>query len=215
MTVTDPLLPILQTIHLGKCTHAHHFRARFQTLTAALSSGRHVVREEATTSTATSTSNLNKAAPPPPPPTSHASITTNGTVSCLGSVTRHQRRNSSSSSASTAAEEAAVNVPEVKRLFREKLEETKRRALDGGGDARNARQHSRGKLSARERLEVLLDPGSFREYDMLKTHRCTDFGMEKDLVPGDGVVGTECFLWRMLFSVGSFLSHYAVVLDDR
>ncbi|CAM9519802.1 unnamed protein product, partial [Ectocarpus sp. 8 AP-2014] len=85
-------------------------------------------------------------------------------------------------------EEEAVNIPEVKRVFREQLEETKRHALAGGGDARLERQHSRGKLSARERLEVLLDPGSFREYDMLKTHRCTDFGMEKDLVPGDGVV---------------------------
>ena len=93
----------------------------------------------------------------------------------------------STSSAATPAA-VAVNVPEVKRMFREELEETKRRALEGGGEGRLARQHARGKLSARERLEVLLDPGSFREYDMLKTHRCTDFGMEKDLVPGDGVV---------------------------
>lgn len=76
-------------------------------------------------------------------------------------------------------------------MFRERLEETKRRALEGGGEARLARQHARGKLSARERLEVLLDAGSFREYDMLKTHRCTDFGMEKDLVPGDGVVSSR------------------------
>lgn len=73
-------------------------------------------------------------------------------------------------------------------MFRERLEETKRQALGGGGEARLARQHARGKLSARERLEVLLDAGSFREYDMLKTHRCTDFGMESDVVPGDGVV---------------------------
>lgn len=52
-----------------------------------------------------------------------------------------------------------------------------------------ARQHERGKLTARERVETLLDPGSFREYDMLKTHRCTDFGMDEDHHPGDGVVG--------------------------
>lgn len=88
----------------------------------------------------------------------------------------------------SSAAAAEVNVPEVKRAFREKLEETKRQALEGGGEVRLARQHARGKLSARERLEVLLDAGSFREYDMLKTHRCTDFGMEDDLVPGDGVV---------------------------
>lgn len=51
-----------------------------------------------------------------------------------------------------------------------------------------ARQHARGKLSARERVDVLLDAGSFREYDRFKTHRCTDFGMEREHVPGDGVV---------------------------
>ncbi len=83
-------------------------------------------------------------------------------------------------------------------MFREKLEETKRRALEGGGEARRARQHARGKLSARERLEVLLDAGSFREYDMLKTHRCTDFGMEKDAVPGDGVVSCRTYRKRLL-----------------
>lgn len=82
----------------------------------------------------------------------------------------------------------AVNVPEVKRAFRKHLEDTRRRALEGGGENRLARQHSRGKLSARERVEVLLDEGSFREYDMLKTHRCTDFGMDEEHSPGDGVV---------------------------
>ncbi|CAM9998567.1 unnamed protein product, partial [Hapterophycus canaliculatus] len=107
-----------------------------------------------------------------------------------------------------AAEGGAVNVPEVKRVFREKLEETRRRALEGGGETRLTRQHSRGKLSARERLEVLVDPGSFREYDMLKTHRCTDFGMEKDFVPGDGVVtgrgeinGRTVFVFSQDFTV--------------
>lgn len=81
-----------------------------------------------------------------------------------------------------------VNIPEIKRSFREHLDETRRLALEGGGEARINRQHSRGKLSARERLDALLDPGSFREYDMFKTHRCTDFGMEENVVPGDGVV---------------------------
>lgn len=73
------------------------------------------------------------------------------------------------------------------------------RALQGGGEARLARQHSKGKLSARERLELLLDDGSFREYDMFKTHRCTDFGMEKDHTPGDGVVGSSRVIVDSLF----------------
>jgi propionyl-CoA carboxylase beta chain len=59
----------------------------------------------------------------------------------------------------------------------------------GGGSERIARQHAAGKLIARERVELLLDPGSFVEIDALVAHRCTDFGMEKSRVPGDGVVG--------------------------
>ncbi|KAL1495187.1 hypothetical protein AB1Y20_017052 [Prymnesium parvum] len=62
------------------------------------------------------------------------------------------------------------------------------RALAGGGEARLAAQHAKGKLSARERLALLLDAGSFREYDQLKSHRCADFGMASHAVPGDGVV---------------------------
>jgi len=58
----------------------------------------------------------------------------------------------------------------------------------GGGQKRIDTQHKKGKLTARERLSVLLDPGSFREYDMFMTHTCTDFGMEKDKPIGDGVV---------------------------
>jgi propionyl-CoA carboxylase beta chain len=58
----------------------------------------------------------------------------------------------------------------------------------GGGPRRIDAQHAKGKLTARERLEVLLDPDSFEEWDMFKGHRCTDFGMEAQSVPGDGVV---------------------------
>jgi propionyl-CoA carboxylase beta chain len=58
----------------------------------------------------------------------------------------------------------------------------------GGGEKRIEQQHKRGKLTARERLELFLDPGSFTEMDMFVTHRCTDFGMEKSRVLGDGVV---------------------------
>src|ERR1700726_1197924 len=58
----------------------------------------------------------------------------------------------------------------------------------GGGQKRIDAQHAKGKLTARERLELLLDPDSFEEWDMFKEHRCTDFGMEKLTVPSDGVV---------------------------
>jgi propionyl-CoA carboxylase beta chain len=58
----------------------------------------------------------------------------------------------------------------------------------GGGPERIERQHGAGKLTARERIELLLDPGSFVEMDALVTHRCRDFGMESKTIPGDGVV---------------------------
>jgi len=73
----------------------------------------------------------------------------------------------------------------------EKLEELRRRrssAEAGGGEERRAKQHSEGKLSARERLEMLFDPSSFEEIDMLVEHRCHDFGMDQQRIPGDGVV---------------------------
>ncbi|MDX1424185.1 MAG: acyl-CoA carboxylase subunit beta [Kiloniellales bacterium] len=68
------------------------------------------------------------------------------------------------------------------------LEEMRARARAGGGPRRVEAQHKKGKLSARERLEVLLDEGSFEEWDMFVEHRCTDFGMSENKVPGDGVV---------------------------
>ena len=71
---------------------------------------------------------------------------------------------------------------------RKKLAERERLAEAGGGAERAARQHSEGKYTARERLDRLLDPGSFVELDKLKTHRCSDFGMAEKKVPGDGVV---------------------------
>ncbi len=58
----------------------------------------------------------------------------------------------------------------------------------GGGQARIDKQHAKGAMTARERIDLLLDKGSFEEFDMFKTHRCTDFGMEKQVFPGDGVV---------------------------
>ncbi|MBR9972928.1 acyl-CoA carboxylase subunit beta [Magnetospirillum sulfuroxidans] len=68
------------------------------------------------------------------------------------------------------------------------LEEKRNRARLGGGEKRIASQHAKGKLSARERIELLLDPDSFEEWDMFKEHRCTDFGMDQQSIPGDGVV---------------------------
>ena len=68
------------------------------------------------------------------------------------------------------------------------LQQKRRQALEGGGHARVENQHKKGKLTARERLHFLLDEGSFQEIGMLVSHRSTDFGMEKEKYPGDGVV---------------------------
>jgi propionyl-CoA carboxylase beta chain len=69
-----------------------------------------------------------------------------------------------------------------------RLDEKRARARLGGGEKRIAAQHAKGKLSARERIELLLDEGTFEEWDMFVEHRCTDFGMAAESVPGDGVV---------------------------
>src|SRR5712671_4766260 len=72
-----------------------------------------------------------------------------------------------------------------------RLEELRRRhdaAEAGGGSERRERQHKEGKLSARERVELLLDEGTFEELDKLVTHRCRDFGMDEQIIPGDGFV---------------------------
>jgi propionyl-CoA carboxylase beta chain len=68
------------------------------------------------------------------------------------------------------------------------LEDRRDAARLGGGQKRIDAQHGRGKLTARERIDLLLDEGSFEEFDMFVTHRCTDFGMEKQKPAGDGVV---------------------------
>jgi len=68
------------------------------------------------------------------------------------------------------------------------LEDRRATARLGGGERRIDAQHKRGKLTARERLEILLDEGSFEEFDMFVQHRCSDFGMADKTIPGDGVV---------------------------
>ena len=70
----------------------------------------------------------------------------------------------------------------------EQLERKRAAARLGGGEKRIAAQHNKGKLTARERIELLLDEGTFEEWDMFVEHRCTDFGMDDNEIPGDGVV---------------------------
>ena len=70
----------------------------------------------------------------------------------------------------------------------EQLEKKRALAKLGGGEARINAQHAKGKLTARERLDVLLDEDSFEEWDIFVEHRCTDFGMQDKTIPGDGVV---------------------------
>ena len=74
------------------------------------------------------------------------------------------------------------------RAILEQLDARRAQARAGGGERRVAAQHAKGKLTARERLEILLDENSFEEFDMYVTHRATDFGMAGQKVPGDGVV---------------------------
>jgi propionyl-CoA carboxylase beta subunit len=90
----------------------------------------------------------------------------------------------------------------------DKLEQRRADARASGGAERIAAQHKRGKLTARERIELLLDKGSFEEFDMFVEHRSDDFGMEKTKIPGDGVVtgwgtvnGRAVFLFAKDFTV--------------
>ena len=79
-------------------------------------------------------------------------------------------------------------MSDKKRSFRERIESLRQQAELGGGQTRIDAHHAAGKLTARERLDALLDDGSFVEMDKLVTHRCTHFGVDKSRVPGDGFV---------------------------
>src|SRR5437762_6756896 len=90
----------------------------------------------------------------------------------------------------------------------DKLEARRARAREGGGKARVEAQHKRGKLTARERVELLMDKGSFEEFDMFVEHRTTEFGMDQTKIPGDGVVtgwgtvnGRKIFVFAKDFTV--------------
>ncbi|HZN03471.1 MAG TPA: carboxyl transferase domain-containing protein, partial [Candidatus Polarisedimenticolia bacterium] len=96
-------------------------------------------------------------------------------------------------------------------MSRDPLKELRRRdreAEAGGGEERNARQRAAGKLPARERVTLLLDPGSFQELDKFVVHRSLDFGMDEQKVPGDGVItghgaidGRPVFVFAQDFTV--------------
>ena len=94
----------------------------------------------------------------------------------------------SSASMRLSTNSQATSAVALKLAFRSRLEEARAQAMLGGGQVRIDKQHKNGKLTARERIELLLDEGSFREYDQLKTHRCTEFGMDEQHFYGDGVV---------------------------
>jgi propionyl-CoA carboxylase beta chain len=95
-----------------------------------------------------------------------------------------------------------------KEALRARLDTLNAGALEGGGAARRAKMHASGRMTARERIEALLDDGSFVELDRLVTHRCVDFGMAEQKVPGDGVVtghgrldGQHVFIFAQDFTV--------------
>ncbi|MFP4570807.1 carboxyl transferase domain-containing protein, partial [Rhodosalinus sp.] len=90
----------------------------------------------------------------------------------------------------------------------QELETRRAEARLGGGQKRIDGQHAKGKLTARERIELLLDEGSFEEFDMFVTHRCTDFGMEDSKPYGDGVItgwgtinGRQVYVFAQDFTV--------------
>ena len=71
---------------------------------------------------------------------------------------------------------------------RKRLNDLRAQAQEGGGEKRVAAQHAKGKLTARERIDLLMDPGSFEELGMLVKHRSTNFGLDKQQFLGDGVI---------------------------
>lgn len=95
------------------------------------------------------------------------------------------------------------------------LEEKRAKARLGGGQRRIDSQHKKGKLTARERIDLFLDEGSFEEWDMFVEHRCTDFGMEKDHTPGDGVVtGYGTVNGRLIFVFSQDFTVYGGSLSE-
>ncbi len=111
----------------------------------------------------------------------------------------------------TSDKRATAMTPDwdqLRELQRQRLRDLDEKALAGGGKDRIEKQHQAGKLTARERIELLLDQGSFVELDRLRTHRCLDFGMADKKPPGDGMVtgygqvdGRHVFVYAQDFTV--------------
>src|SRR6188768_1359291 len=98
----------------------------------------------------------------------------------------------------------------------DELEKRRELARLGGGEKRIAAQHAKGRLTARERLTVLLDQGSFEEYDMYVEHNCVDFGMETQKVPGDGVVtGSGTINGRLVYVFAQDFTVFGGSLSER
>jgi propionyl-CoA carboxylase beta chain len=96
------------------------------------------------------------------------------------------------------------------------LEAKRAEAYMGGGQKRIDKQHAQGKLTARERVEVLLDENSFEELDMYVEHNCVDFGMEKNKIPGDGVVtGSGTINGRLVFVFSQDFTVFGGSLSER
>lgn len=98
----------------------------------------------------------------------------------------------------------------------DQLEAKREQARLGGGQKRIDRQHAKGKLTARERLEVLFDEGSFEEIDTYVEHNCVDFGMEETKIPGDGVVtGSGTINGRLVFAFSQDFTVFGGSLSER
>jgi propionyl-CoA carboxylase beta chain len=102
-------------------------------------------------------------------------------------------------------------MPDILR----QLEDKRAAARSGGGERRIAQQHAKGKLTARERLELLFDPGSFEEWDLFVEHRSHDFGMAKNRIPGDGVVtGHGTVNGRLVFAFSQDFTVFGGALSE-
>ena len=96
------------------------------------------------------------------------------------------------------------------------MERRRAAARLGGGQKRIDAQHAKGKLTARERLTILLDEGSFEELDMYVEHNCTDFGMADQIVPGDGVVtGSGTINGRLVYVYSQDFTVFGGSLSER
>lgn len=106
-------------------------------------------------------------------------------LSCIRPLCAKQKRSLSTVIPSKFS--AEHDPSEIKKKFRTSLEQEREQAILGGGIKRIQKQHARGSLTARERLELLFDKNSFHELDQLKSHRCTEFDMDTKKFPGDGI----------------------------